>query len=379
MTAIDVVRGAALFGVMAVNLVEEFRVSIFAQFAFAATPAPLHDVLATVVVRAGLQGKAFSLFSLLFGVSMAILCERLSRSGRPLYYLSRRLAALLAFGLAHLLFIWNGDILTEYAVAGCLALPLMAASTRVLAGAAVAALVAYLAMPFPPLPALWPTVDGLREHAVEAVRVYASGSYADICRFSLRELPMILALHVYVFPRTVALLLLGAVAWRGGLFDGTAASRRVLAGIAIAGCAVGGAFTLAEQAGASLAVDALGPFRHAIPKLAPVMLALGYGAALVALVQSRERGVVAGALAPIGRMAFTNYILQSVIFSLIFFGYGLGLFGRLGAFVTLLLGVAVFAAQCGFSALWLSRYRYGPLEWLWRTATLGRRPPFVRR
>ena len=75
-----------------------------------------------------------------------------------------------------------------------------------------------------------------------------------------------------------------------------------------------------------------------------------------------------------GRMAFTNYILQSVIFSLIFFGYGLGLFGKLGAFVTLLLGIGVFAAQCAFSALWLRRYRYGPLEWLWRALMYGRTP-----
>lgn len=359
---------------MAVNLVEEFRVSIFAQFVFDTAPLSLHDRVASAFVHAGLQGKGISLFSLLFGVSMAILRERLSRSGRPLYYLSRRLAALLALGLVHLLFIWNGDILVEYAVAGFIVLPLLAMPVRALAIAAVCALLIYLAVPFPPISSLWPPLEGLRAHAAEAARVYGGGSYTEVRRFALTELPLILSLHAFVFARTIALFLAGAIAWRAGLFDGSAASRRVLVRVAIAGCLVGGALTLAEDAGFDLTVDALGPFRHVMTKLSPTVLALGYGAALVAFVQRRERGIAARALAPLGRMAFTNYILQSVIFSLVFFGYGLGLFGKLGAFVTLLLGTSVFALQCAFSALWLRRYRYGPLEWLWRALMYGRAP-----
>ena len=359
---------------MAVNLVGEFRVSIFAQFLDETAAAPLYDRLAGAFLRTALHSKALTLFSLLFGVSMAILYERLSATGRPRYWLSRRLAALLAFGLVHFVFIWNGDILTEYAVAGFLVLPLLAGNTRVLALATAVAFLVFMAMPFPPIPSLWPSLDLLREHATEAARVYGGGSYADIWRFGLHEFPMIVSLHAYVFARTVALFLIGAIAWRVGLLDGSAASRRLLSGIAVAGCVVGGVLTLADQAGLKLVIDALGPFGYAVQKLTPVMLAFGYGAAIVAYVQSRERGFLASCLAPIGRTAFTNYILQSVIFALIFFGYGLGLFGRLGAFVTLMFGIAVFALQCAFSALWLRRYRYGPLEWLWRALMYGRAP-----
>jgi uncharacterized protein len=80
--------------------------------------------------------------------------------------------------------------------------------------------------------------------------------------------------------------------------------------------------------------------------------------------------------APVGRMAFTNYLAQSVIFAFVFFGYGLGLFGRIGAAVTLLFGVVVYVLQAIASAYWLRRHRFGPMEWLWRTVMYGTRQPW---
>ena len=77
-------------------------------------------------------------------------------------------------------------------------------------------------------------------------------------------------------------------------------------------------------------------------------------------------------------MAFTNYLAQSLIFGWIFYGYGLGLFGRLGAAEALAVGVAVYVAQVLFSAWWLGRYRYGPVEWLWRTLMYGAIQPMSR-
>jgi len=80
----------------------------------------------------------------------------------------------------------------------------------------------------------------------------------------------------------------------------------------------------------------------------------------------------------LGRMAFTNYLAQSVIFSAIFYSYGFGLFGRLGASAALILGVAVYSAQVIFSGWWLKRYHFGPIEWLWRTLMYGRLQPMRR-
>ena len=372
--AIDVVRGLALFGVMAVNLVNEFRVSIFEQHLGTLVFATLRDVAAGTFVNVALQAKAISLFSFLFGVSLAILYERLSRSGRPLYWLSRRLTALLALGALHLLFIWNGDILTHYALAGFLVLPLLASSRVTIAFVAIVLLLVFAALPFPPPAFPWPSPEELREHVAQASDVYRNGGYWELLRFYLRELPLVITLAAYVFPRTVALILLGILAWRTGLFRGTRLDRRRLICIAAIGLSVGGFLTLAPAAGAELAIERFGLWSYSLPALAPVLLAFGYGGAAVSFAQRYPNSRPITWLAPIGRMAFTNYVLQSLVFSFVFF-YGLGYFGRAGAFATLLFGVAVFALQCWASAWWLRHYRFGPLEWLWRTLMYGRVQP----
>ena len=112
--------------------------------------------------------------------------------------------------------------------------------------------------------------------------------------------------------------------------------------------------------------------------MSSLILAIGYGSLALALVQHPVVGQVLKVFAPLGRMAFTNYIMQSVIFGFIFFGYGLGYFGRLGAMHALLIGIAVYSAQVLLSGWWLSRFRFGPLEWLWRTLMYGIRQPMQK-
>src|SRR5437868_5953036 len=109
--SIDIVRGLALFGVLIVNLVTEFRVSIFQQFLPMSPSLAVRDRVVERIVALGFEAKAFCLFALLFGVGLAIQFDRLGKRGRPRYWLARRLVILLVFGLVHLLLIWNGDIL----------------------------------------------------------------------------------------------------------------------------------------------------------------------------------------------------------------------------------------------------------------------------
>jgi uncharacterized protein len=109
-----------------------------------------------------------------------------------------------------------------------------------------------------------------------------------------------------------------------------------------------------------------------------VALALGYGAALMALAQLSITRRFVSAFAPMGRMAFTNYVMQSIIFGLIFFGYGLGQFGRMGAVKALVIGLAVYGVQLVLSQWWLRRYCFGPLEWLWRTLMYGAAQPMSK-
>src|SRR5215467_2812890 len=124
--SIDALRGVALLGVLAMNLVMEFRVSFFERFFLPVgrSASPLDRVVETVLMLA-VDLKAFALFSLLFGVGLAIQFEHLSASPHRSLLLFRRLIVLLTFGLIHLCLIWNGDILTEYALAGLIVLPFL--------------------------------------------------------------------------------------------------------------------------------------------------------------------------------------------------------------------------------------------------------------
>ena len=369
--AIDVLRGIALLGVLAINVVTIFRVSIFQQFLFPKPPlslSPIDSAIETILTLA-VDLKALALFSLLFGAGLAIQFERLAKSERRTSLLVRRLIVLLAFGLIHLCLIWNGDILTEYALAGFIVLPFLFGPRWLLAVAALASLGLYLAMQVFPPPGLWPGTAAIAQDVMDANRIYATGSFLDVLAFRLREIPLFAALHAYIFPRTIGLFLLGAFAWRTGILRNP--SRRLLFSIAAACIGLGAALILSHAGG----FIAAGETRALAEPLGIILLALGYGAGIIGIANLASGKKLLGWAAPLGRMAFTNYLMQSLIFGWIFYGYGLGLFGRLGVASALAIGLVVYVAQVVFSAWWLRRYRYGPVEWLWRTLMYGVRQP----
>src|SRR6476646_3675722 len=139
--------------------------------------------------------KALALFSLLFGAGLAIQFERLPNSQRRTTLLVRRLVVLLAFGLIHLFLIWNGDILTHYALAGFIVLPFLFGPRWLSALAALASLGLYLAMQAFPPPGLWPGTAALGQDVAEAHRIYPTGGFLDVLAFRLREIPLIANLH----------------------------------------------------------------------------------------------------------------------------------------------------------------------------------------
>jgi uncharacterized protein len=121
-------------------------------------------------------------------------------------------------GGAHLPLIWNGDILLEHAIAGFIVLPFLCGSMWLMAIMRLALLVVFIAAPcLPPIAAL-PTRSGMTQHVAEAAHMYGSGGFAEVLAFRVQEVPVILPLHIFIFPRTVALMLFGASIWRGGLF-----------------------------------------------------------------------------------------------------------------------------------------------------------------
>src|SRR5439155_25503908 len=172
-----------------------------------------------------------------------------------------------------------------------------------LAVAALASLGLYLAMQVFPTPGLWPSTAAIRQDVAEAHRIYATGGFLDVLAFRLRELPLFVPLHAFIFPRTIGLFLLGAFAWRTGLLQN--APGRLL-WIAAPCIGLGAALILSGA-------DALGT----------ILLAMGYGAGTIGIANLERGKRLLGWTAPLGRMAFTNYLAQSLIFGWIFYGYGL--------------------------------------------------------
>lgn len=187
--AIDSARGIALFGVMAINVATVFRVSIFERLLPVGGDGTPLDRALYWILMVGIDQKAFALFSLLFGIGLAIQHDHLSANSCRMALLVRRLAFLMLVGAAHLVLIWNGDILFEYAIAGFIVLPFLFCRLRILALAGVALLAVFVASSFLPPIASMPSRAWMTQTVAEAARVYGSGGFAEVLAFRVHELP----------------------------------------------------------------------------------------------------------------------------------------------------------------------------------------------
>ena len=372
-TALDLLRGFALFGVLLINLLYFFRVSLFDHIlhfhSHAGRVNHAVDLLATVLV----EFKAFDLFALTFGIGVAIQGERAGLRGlRVEAFLVRRFLVLLGFGACHMLLVSNVDILTLYAVCGLVSILLLRLPAAVLAIAGLAAI--YLPSVFSGLGSL-PSEAVLRAHVANATRIYSQGSFGAILEFRWREtLELIVPLLVSVAQRTFGLMLLGAAVWRAGVIREPQRFRPLLWAIGLGAGIVG-----IVNGTANVSRAAFGKAVHVIPAFtvlgSDIPLAFAYASGLLLWRRSARAATFTAPIAAAGRMALTNYLMQSLVLALLFYGYGLGLFGRLDPATGALIGVAFYAGQLYFSKWWLKQYRFGPFEWLWRSLTYGRRQP----
>ena len=348
---LDILRGIALYGVLTVNLQTLFRVSLFARIAGEDRPSDATGRLLLNAMGTLMEFKAFTLFSFLFGVGIALQAQRMEGRGSTPRFLLRRFFVLLIFGLIHLYLIWNGDILALYAVCGFLLIPLLRLPPiwMALGGALLIGWSGFGSIPIP-----FPGTAALRAQAAEAVTVYGSGGFAEILAFRVDETNrFILPLLGLTLPRTLGVMMLGIAAWRSGLLK---AGRRWWPAILTVS-------VLAAIAGVYWSDDVAEQF------------GLAFAYAAVVLLWIRNAPLLAAA----GRMALTNYLTESMVFSIVFYGYGFGMFGRAGVAPVFLWGTAFYMAQLLFSRWWLGRFRFGPFEWVWRSLTYGRRQPMLYR
>ncbi|MBD9478161.1 DUF418 domain-containing protein [Pseudoxanthomonas sp. PXM02] len=384
--AMDVLRGFALLGILLMNL-EGFVGPVMASGSGLDPALTGMDRTVDLLVYVLVQGKFYTLFSLLFGMGFAVMSERAEQARRPfagVYW--RRGLVLLAIGVIHALFIWAGDILMMYALCSFLLLAFRTLPYRWYVWLGLAAYVMpigfmYLMGAMGSLlggtegwDKMIGEIGGQMQAMVEAERTaYGSGTYAEATWQRLKSTGMALS-NITMFGFIVfCMFLLGAWFVRSGAITRPREFPRLYAGLRWVALPVGllamlGSVTLAPTMdGVTFNLRTSTAF--ALQLMANLLMCLGYVAWIVRALDTSVWQRPLSLLAPAGRMALTNYLMQSLVCTWIFYGYGLGYFEQLPRAWQPVFALALFGLQVLVSHLWLSRFRFGPMEWLWRSAT----------
>jgi uncharacterized protein len=390
-TEVDVLRGIALFGVLTMNFVAFAGPGVGITAAQAsALPTAAIDQLAYWGVRWLIGDKANTVFATLFGLGFYIQMTR--GAGKPGFEARyrRRLSWLLVFGVANVLLLWVWDILHLYALAGFLLLTMRRWSTRSLvAFGLVAALYSdklHEVLVQKPLGLANSEAYFTDAGIVDRQSMMLSGDYpasiaywAGFTWVDWLASTIVISWIVYALGRFA----LGAAIGRSGILEDVprfVPLLRRIAWLALPAGLVAAALVRLMYTGAFGDNETLKAAGRALRSPAALILAAGYCTAILVALQKQWGRRLFGVFAPVGRMALTNYLLQGLIYSAVLYGppLGLGLVGKIGSFAVLMICITFFAFQTAFSHRWLARYRFGPMEWLWRALTYGERPRMRR-
>jgi uncharacterized protein len=384
---LDVLRGLAVCGILVGNM------QWFSGYGFMppvlAEQSSLADQITHFLVHFFVEGKFYSIFSFLFGFGFALQIARAEERGDAKASLfKRRLFWLLVIGLLHAYLLWAGDILSIYALMGFLLILFRRKTNDSLLRWAFALMVIpiltyillyILFVSFVPPEALATFEAGQMDFWNEAVKKASQGTYLQIATdFNLNYIVGRYAGLIFEMrlPKILAMFLLGFYAYRRGFFQDLSSHQPFIRRVLVYGLVLGliGNITFASLAGKEAVlpptpagIAGVIAYAFGVPALALFFIAL------VTTLWQKAAWRLLAFLAPVGRMALTNYLLQTVICVFIFYGYGFGQFGRIGAATATLIALAIFLFQILMSALWLKYFSYGPMEWIWRQLTYRQR------
>jgi uncharacterized protein len=407
--SLDFIRGIAVLGILASNIVTYARPNEARRVVALVHEVTWSEWFPWLVNYIFIDGKFRGMFAALFGVGLVVFMERARARGKPARWLQlRRLFWLVVFGTLHFVFLFEGDILMQYAMLGviaiwvvfwnpkvllCIGVTLLAldstlSATDLWQGAAEERVA--LASPADSKDRLeyekhW---QGERDAVTEEARWMANGSLGEILshRFVRAGRIDAEALLDPVFGLQFAVLeylpmmMIGAALYRMGFFGGLWNRRRMLRW-GLTGIAFSGVVALAMGLWLKLSgwlLDLNYFVFYGPVHILRLPMTLGYLAVLVALAPKLVPTGIGRRFEAAGQMALTNYLGMSFVMALIFQGWGLGLFDRFNRFEQwgfLLLGCVL---MLGWSQPWLTRFRFGPLEWVWRCLTYWRLFPLRR-
>ena len=404
-TFMDVLRGFAIFGIFIANLGSGF--SWYSEDAKLTGPFLVQgwDHKMLFLHHMLIEGKFYSIFSLLFGWGIALQIKRGLVSGvNPVPTIRRRLAFMLLLGFGHLL-IWTGDIVFFYAMLGFVLLPLLKLSNKSMLITAICLLLSPILLYG--LKMLFPVLN------FPANALYGAGGWADgylnpqFANITTQEeymaaikesnwwtyfksnLSGIFYRYGYLvfvsrISKVLGMFLIGYLIGRTDFFKNLVQHRKLVYTIIIAGLLMGlpANYLLAHYMSTAMGdyfqLKEKGMYQTVVYAFGVVPLALAYVGLFMLAFKTNAGSKFLTLLAPVGKMAFTNYIMHSLIGNFVFLPPGLGYMGQVGPVYYTLFALMVFILQIIISTIWLRYFNYGPVEWLWRSATYKKWQPMIK-
>ncbi len=413
---LDIIRGVAICGILLMNI------TFFGMSGYTGDPRVMHELSSPLNMRSWfvmnylLEGSMRGLFSMLFGAGALLFISRLEKNEpgiRPAELYTRRLLWLLVFGLINgYVLLWPGDILYHYAIVGLMLIPFRKAPLKVIGGLIIFFIGVTMLQYWLKNEDMNQTRDkgivaeklekekktlteeqkedlekwkGMQEEmkpetnrkkAEKDHKEISTGNYATVWKNMTKWTTMLetTKFHGNFFFDIIIFFLLGIFLFRTGILTGHR-SEKFYWVLMILGYVVGFGWGYLQKT-ATLRAN-FDPFRFQEETLFPVSLyqihrigtTLGHMSLVILMWKNGLFKWILGPLSKMGQMAFTNYLGQSIICSLIFYGYGLGYYGKLQRYELYYVVFGVWAFQMIFSVVWLRFFRFGPLEWLWRSLT----------
>ncbi|MFG6116216.1 DUF418 domain-containing protein [Halobacillus sp. MO56] len=375
---IDAARGLAILGIFMVN-VPAFNAPYFLYGGEEVYWPSTTSYTIQAIIDIFFQASFYTLFSFLFGFGIEMMRERLTAKGfNEKQVIGRRLMILIGFGLIHAFLIWHGDILLSYGLIGLLLLFFLNRSSKALLAWGVTLLLFFTSFFSFSLYSLGPDYGGwINEPAIEQAKAnYGSGTLLDIWSQNWNDwyytnAPMN---WPFLIMSLLPMFLFGMYVARKKWLHQPAAHQTALFLLWVVTLLLflgfkAGPYFFNNPAWFQMMQDNIGGSASAI-----------FYVVSVTLLYQRSLGKRAlHGLSYVGRLSLSNYILQSLFSFLLFYSVGFGLYGQVPPLWSVIIVVLFYSVQIVISKWWLKTYRFGPLEWLWRTLTYGKKQPIRRR
>lgn len=386
---IDFVRGFALLGILLVNMAL-FKGSIFDMIVLPAHSGSTTDMISRGFIYLFAEGKFYSLFSLLFGFGFSIFIFKESDNGQSATdaYL-RRIFTLMIIGIIHAFFIWSGDILLAYSILGLFLLAFKNTSVKGLIKWSIGLitfiliintllyLILDLASKISDSEVMFEQIElaikNYTDKALLARETYSGNDYLRMISIRAREVGIYYSGFFNVFPSILSMFLIGLAFGKSGKLKSIDTNIPLFKKIFITSLLLGLPLATLNAYGvltySRLVFDLNGLYQNIGFYLGSPILALAYFSGGILLFHKFNTNRFFLAVASAGRMALTNYLMQSIVFTTIFYGYGFGLFGKISDLQGIITAILFWLLQLPISYWWLKRFKFGPAEWLWRSIT----------